>query len=121
MLKHTLLRSRHISHSSYSNITTMPSTMKAAMMYGPGDPSVLKIEERPTPSASKGQVLIRVKAFGLNRSEMFTRQGHSPDIQWPRILGIEAVGIVEDAPGGEFEKGTTVATAVSGSCISDAH
>ena len=40
-------------------------------------------------------MLIRVKAFGLNRSEMFTRQGHSPNVKFPRILGIEAVGLVE--------------------------
>lgn len=59
-------------------------------------------------------MLIRVKAFGLNRSELFTRQGHSPGIQYPRILGIEATGLVEDAPGGEFQKGDVVATAMGG-------
>lgn len=58
--------------------------------------------------------LIRVKAFGLNRSEMFTRQGHSPNVKFPRILGIEAVGTVEDAPGNEFRKGDVVATAMGG-------
>ncbi len=47
-------------------------------------------------------MLIRVKAFGLNRSELFTRQGHSPGVKFPRILGIEAVGLVEEAPGNEF-------------------
>ncbi|WP_373541921.1 alcohol dehydrogenase catalytic domain-containing protein [Chamaesiphon sp.] len=39
--------------------------------------------------------MIKVKAFGLNRSEMLTRQGHSPDVQLPRVLGIECVGLVE--------------------------
>jgi NADPH:quinone reductase-like Zn-dependent oxidoreductase len=58
--------------------------------------------------------LIRVKAFGLNRSEMFTRQGHSPGINFPRILGIEATGLVEKAPGGEFQHGDVVATAMGG-------
>ena len=43
---------------------------------------------------------------------MFTRQGHSPNVKFPRILGIEATGIVEDAPGGEFQKGDVVATAM---------
>ena len=33
---------------------------------------------------------------------------------FPRILGIEAVGIVVDAPGAEFAKGDTVATAMGG-------
>jgi NADPH:quinone reductase-like Zn-dependent oxidoreductase len=45
---------------------------------------------------------------------MFTRQGHSPDVKLPRILGIEAVGTVEEAPGNEFRKGDTVATVMGG-------
>ena len=59
-------------------------------------------------------MLIRVKAFGLNRSEMFTRQGHSPTVKFPRVLGIEAVGIIEDAPGSEdnLKIGDIVATAM---------
>lgn len=88
--------------------------MKAAVMYAPGGPEVLKIESRPVPEVHRGQVLIRVLAFGLNRSEMFTRQGFSPEVRFPRILGIEAVGRVEEAPGGEFVKGETVATVEGG-------
>jgi len=89
-------------------------TMKAAVMYAPGGPEVLQLESRPIPTPQLGQVLIRVKAFGLNRSELFTRQGLSTDVHFPRILGIEAVGIVEEAPGGEFQKGDTVATVMGG-------
>lgn len=89
-------------------------TMKAVVIYAPGGPEVLKIESRPIPIPQKGQVLIRVKAFGLNRSELFTRQGHSPGVQFPRVLGIEAVGVVEEAPGGEFQKGDVVASAMGG-------
>jgi NADPH:quinone reductase-like Zn-dependent oxidoreductase len=89
-------------------------TMKAAVMYAPGGPEVLKVENRPIPAPRTGQVLIRIKAFGLNRSELFTRQGLSPDVHFPRILGIEGVGIVEEAPGGEFKKGETVATVMGG-------
>jgi NADPH:quinone reductase-like Zn-dependent oxidoreductase len=59
-------------------------------------------------------VLLRVKSFGLNRSEMFTRQGSSPGVQLPRILGIEAAGIVEEAPGTSFSKGDIVATVMGG-------
>jgi NADPH:quinone reductase-like Zn-dependent oxidoreductase len=88
--------------------------MKAAVMYEAGGPEVLKVESRPIPTPQKGQVLIRVKAFGLNRSELFTRQGHSPSVKLPRVLGIEAAGLVEDAPGGEFRKGDKVATAMGG-------
>ena len=88
--------------------------MKAAVMYKPGGPEVLQIERRPIPTPGEGQVLIRVMAFGLNRSEMFTRQGHSPGVRFPRILGIEAVGVVEDAAGAGFSKGDVVATVMGG-------
>jgi NADPH:quinone reductase-like Zn-dependent oxidoreductase len=90
------------------------TTMKAAVIHEPGGPEVLKIESRPVPTPKAGEVLIRVKAFGLNRSELFTRQGLSPDVIFPRILGIEAVGLVEEAPGAEFSKGDIVATAMGG-------
>jgi NADPH:quinone reductase-like Zn-dependent oxidoreductase len=90
------------------------ATMKAAVIHEAGGPEVLKIESLPIPTPKSGEVLIRVKAFGLNRSELFTRQGHSPGVKFPRILGIEAVGVVEAAPGGEFRKGDIVATAMGG-------
>jgi NADPH:quinone reductase-like Zn-dependent oxidoreductase len=92
----------------------MMATMKAVVIHEPGGPEVLKIETRPVPEPKPGQVLIRVKAFGLNRSEMFTRQGLSPGVAFPRILGIEAAGVVERAPGGEFAPGDVVATAMGG-------
>jgi NADPH:quinone reductase-like Zn-dependent oxidoreductase len=91
----------------------MPN-MKAAVIREAGGPEVLKIENRKIPTPQSGEVLIRVKAFGLNRSELFTRQGHSPNVKFPRILGIEAVGLVEEAPGNGFQKGDIVATAMGG-------
>lgn len=90
------------------------TTMKAAVIHEAGGPEVLKIESRPVPIPQSGEVLIRVKAFGLNRSELFTRQGLSSNVAFPRVLGIEAVGLVEEAPGGEFGKGDIVATAMGG-------
>jgi len=90
------------------------STMKAAVLHAPGGPEALQLEDRPIPVPEAGQVLIRVKAFGLNRSELFTRQGFSPDVKLPRVLGIEAVGEVESAPGGEFHKGDIVASVMGG-------
>ena len=88
--------------------------MKAAVAYEAGGPEVLKIESRPIPTPQAGELLIQVKAFGLNRSELFTRQGLSPGVVFPRVLGIEAVGLVDDAPGAEFTKGDIVATAMGG-------
>jgi len=90
------------------------NTMKAVVIHEAGGPDVLKIESRPVPEAKPGWVLIRVGAFGLNRSELFTRQGHSPNVPFPRILGIEAVGTVVEAPDGDFDPGDTVATAMGG-------
>ena len=88
--------------------------MKAVVIHQAGGSEVLKIEARPIPTPGPDQVLIRVKAFGLNRSELFTRQGHSPNVRFPRVLGIEAVGVVEQAPGGHFQQGDIVATAMGG-------
>jgi NADPH:quinone reductase-like Zn-dependent oxidoreductase len=90
------------------------SIMKAAVIHEPGGPDVLKIESRLVPVPLPGEVLIRVKAFGLNRSELFTRRGLSPNVRFPRILGIEAAGVVEEAPGNEFRRGDIVVTAMGG-------
>jgi NADPH:quinone reductase-like Zn-dependent oxidoreductase len=90
------------------------STMKAAVIHEAGGPEVFKIESLPIPRPKNGEILIRVKAFGLNRSELFTRQGHSPNVKFPRVLGIEAVGVVDSTPGNEFQKGDIVATAMGG-------
>lgn len=92
----------------------MAKSMKAVVVDRPGPPEVLTIRERPVPAPEPGWVLIRVKAFGLNRAELFTRQGDSPSVTFPRVLGIEAVGLIADAPGGEFTEGQTVATVMGG-------
>lgn len=88
--------------------------MKAVVVREAGPPEVLKIEEIPIPTLKEGWVLIRVKAFGLNRSEMFTRQGHSPNVKFPRVLGIECVGVIEDANGTNFHNGQKVAAIMGG-------
>ena len=75
--------------------------MKAAVTSKKGSPDVIEIQEKPIPDPKKGWVLIKVKAFGLNRSELFTRQGHSPNVGFPRTQGIECVGVVENDPSGK--------------------
>lgn len=94
--------------------TAPARTMRAAVLHTPGPNATFSIESFPIQVPEKGQVLIRVKAFGINRSELFTRLGQSPGIVYPRILGIEAAGIVEEAPGNEFQKGDVVATCMGG-------
>lgn len=96
------------------SVATIPDVMRAAVIRRAGGPDALQIERVPVPEPARGEVLIRVMAFGLNRSELFTRQGHSPGVRFPRILGIEATGIVAAAPGGEFAIGDTVMTAMGG-------
>lgn len=88
--------------------------MKAAVIYQNGDPEALKLEDVPVPTPGPAEILIRIKAFGLNRADMFIRRGYFPEVKFPRILGIECVGVVEQAPGGEFRHGQPVAAALGG-------
>jgi NADPH2:quinone reductase len=88
--------------------------MKVAVLYQPGGPDKLLVEERPIPTPRAGQVLVRVKAFGLNRSELMTRKGLSPNVEFPRVLGIECVGQVEFDPSGAYQKGQQVLALMGG-------
>jgi NADPH2:quinone reductase len=92
----------------------MTATMRAVVLDAPGPPEALRIRELPVPEPRAGSVLIRVKAFGLNRSELHTRLGLAQGVTFPRVPGIEATGIVAAAPGGEFEEGQQVATMMGG-------
>jgi NADPH:quinone reductase-like Zn-dependent oxidoreductase len=88
--------------------------MKAAILYGPGAADQFRLEERQIPTPHEGQVLIQVKAFGLNRSELMTRKGLSPNVRFPRVLGIECVGEVAHDPTGEYAPGQQVAALMGG-------
>jgi NADPH:quinone reductase-like Zn-dependent oxidoreductase len=88
--------------------------MKAAITTKAGGPGVIEIQDVPTPDNKPGWVLINVKAFGLNRSELFTRRGDSHNVKFPRIQGIECVGIVEKDPSNTYSKGQQVAAIMGG-------
>jgi NADPH:quinone reductase-like Zn-dependent oxidoreductase len=61
-----------------------------------GDVDVLKVETRPDPVPGKGEVLIRVKAAGLNFADILARQGLYPDApKKPCVVGYEVSGIIE--------------------------
>jgi NADPH2:quinone reductase len=91
------------------------SKMQAAVVYEPGGPEVLRVEERPVPAARQGWILVRVRAFGLNRSELVTRAGGSGDaVKFPRVLGIECVGEVADSSDSGLAPGTTIVAAMGG-------
>jgi len=88
--------------------------MKAAVTTKAGGPEVIEIQEKPIPTIRQGWVLIKIKAFGLNRSELFTRRGDSPNVKFPRIQGIECVGMVEEDPSGTYQRGQKVAAIMGG-------
>jgi NADPH:quinone reductase-like Zn-dependent oxidoreductase len=88
--------------------------MKAWRLHRPGGPNALTLEDIPRPEPGPGDVLIEVRAFGLNRSEWFTRIGESPTVKLPRVLGIECVGTVVDDPSGELAPGQRVAAMMGG-------
>lgn len=68
--------------------------MKAVVIHHAGGPEQLKLEVVPTPKVRKNWSLVKIKGFGINHSEIFTRNGLSPSVKFPRILGIECVGII---------------------------
>jgi NADPH2:quinone reductase len=88
--------------------------MRAVVLDAPGPPEALTIRELPRPVPVPGWVLIRVKAFGLNRSELHTRLGLARGVTFPRVLGIEATGVVAACPGGEFGVGQQVMAMMGG-------
>src|SRR3954468_17119521 len=94
--------------SSDGRPLTMTETMRAIVLEGPGPPDSLTLRELAVPAPAAGWVLIKVKAFGLNRSELHTRLGLASGVTFPRVLGIEAVGVVAECPGGEYEVGQQV-------------
>ena len=93
-----------------------PSTMRAIVLDSvPAPPEALVVRECPVPQPEPGWVLIEVKAFGLNRSELKTRLGLAdPDVTLPRVPGIEAAGLVAACPGGELEVGQQVVAMMGG-------
>ena len=84
--------------------------MKAVKIYQAGGPEQLIYQDVPTPDIKEGWSLVKIKGFGINHSEIFTREGKSPSVQFPRILGIECVD--------EVAKSSTPALAVGQKVVS---
>lgn len=70
--------------------------MTAILVKKAGGTEVLEVTQLPKPQIKEGWTLIKVQGFGINHSEIFTRQGLSPSVTFPRVLGIECVGLVEE-------------------------
>jgi len=82
--------------------------MKAVIFEKPGGVEVLKYCEFPKPKPQKGEALIRVKACGLNRLDIWLRSGKR-SIAMPHIPGSDVAGVIEDINGeSTLEKGQEV-------------
>jgi NADPH:quinone reductase-like Zn-dependent oxidoreductase len=92
-----------------NDLHEMTTTMRAAVCVGAGGPETLEIRELPVPAVRDGWSLVQVRGAGLNRSELRTRQGHSPSVTFPRVLGIECVGVVAASTDPLLPEGTAVA------------
>ena len=71
--------------------------MRAVVITHPGGPEVLEILERPRPALASDEILVRVRAAGLNRADLLQRRGRYPaPAGWPAdIPGLEYAGEVE--------------------------
>ena len=86
--------------------------MQAIVIKQYGGPEVLAVEERPNPMAQPGEVLIEVKAFGINHAEIYFRRGAWGEVA--EISGIECAGVVRTDPQGSFRPGQKVLAIVGG-------
>jgi NADPH2:quinone reductase len=69
--------------------------MKAIEVAHFGGPETLQIAEKPTPEPGKGQILIEVKAAGINFADIMAREGHYPPVaSTPFVPGFEAAGVI---------------------------
>jgi D-arabinose 1-dehydrogenase-like Zn-dependent alcohol dehydrogenase len=82
--------------------------MKAAQISKAGGD--FEIVEREIPKPGTGHVLIKVQACGVCHSDMFTKEGAWPGIQYPRVPGHEIAGIIEELGAGvsEWKKGQRI-------------
>lgn len=75
--------------------------MKVAQIPSPG--ADFQIVEREIPEPDSGEVRIKVLACGVCHSDVLTKEGLWPGIQYPRIPGHEVVGIIDEVGGGVSE------------------
>jgi NADPH2:quinone reductase len=94
-----------------------PEMMRAVVAEGSGGPEVLKVVQRPVPRPGDGEILVRVKAAGVNRPDVLQRQGgYPPPPGAPDILGLEIAGeVAASGPhASRFSAGQTVMALVPG-------
>jgi NADPH2:quinone reductase len=87
--------------------------MKAIRVHQFGGPEVLKLEETPDLRPGPREVLVRIKAIGVNPVDTYRRSGSHPDLTLPYTPGSDAAGVVERVGEGvrRFKPGDRVYTA----------
>jgi len=98
-------------------MSSLPSRMTAIGIKAPGGPEVLVPEERPVPTPGEGELLIRVRAAGVNRPDVMQRKGlYPPPPGASDIPGLEIAGeIAALGPGiKRWKEGDRVMALVSG-------
>ena len=95
--------------------------MKVAQIAAPG--ADFQIVEREIPDPGAGHVRIKVQACGVCHSDVFTKEGMWPGIQYPRVPGHEVVGVIDEVGAGVsgWEKGQRVGVGWHGGQIGRAH
>lgn len=87
-------------------------TMRAIVLKGFGGLDSLVYTDIPKPLPRDGEVVIEIKAFGINHAELHMRRGEWAEAA--EVSGIECVGVVDSCPGGEFPVGAKVAALMGG-------
>jgi NADPH:quinone reductase len=87
-------------------------SMRAIVLEKFGGLDSLVYTDIPKPLPQTGEVVIKVKGFGLNHAELHMRRGEWAEAA--EVSGIECVGIVDSCPGGEFPVGAKVAALMGG-------
>lgn len=86
--------------------------MKAIVITAYGGPEVLAVTDRPEPEPGPGEILIQVRAFGLNHAETYMRSGAWGPVA--PVPGIECAGTVAADPSGRLPAGTPVVAILGG-------
>lgn len=97
--------------------------MRAVVIREPGGPEVLELREVDAPTPARGEILVRVQAFGLNRADLLQRRGsyQTPAGVARDIPGLEYAGVVEACgPGARrFRPGDAVMGITAGAAYAE--
>jgi putative PIG3 family NAD(P)H quinone oxidoreductase len=100
----------------------MSTKTRAVVVSRPGGPEVLQLVERPLPVLGEGELLVRVRAAGMNRIDVLQRQGNYPPLPGASdVLGLELAGVVESlGPGANrFKPGDRIMALVTAGAHAD--